>query len=62
VTHHENEELPHLDLRERLSLLPPVAMALIMGITPMLFLRASERSVETVRAIVEASQSSRSAK
>ena len=62
VTHHENEELPHLDLREQLSLLPPVVMALIMGITPMLFLRASERSVEAVRAIVEASQSSRSAK
>lgn len=62
ITKHENEELPHLSLRERISLLPPVVMALIMGITPMLFLKASERSVETVRAVIESSIASKTGK
>ena len=62
VTNHENEIMAHLSLRERLSLLPPVAMSLIMGVTPMLFLNASEKSVDSVRSIVEASQSSRVSK
>jgi NADH-quinone oxidoreductase subunit M len=61
ITKHENEELDHLSLRERYALLPPVAMAVLMGVTPMLFLRASYNSVDNVRAIVEA-QASRAAK
>lgn len=62
ITHKENAELPHLVLRERFALIPPTAMAVLMGITPMLFLRASEKSVDTVRVAVESSQSSRAAK
>ncbi|HEX4951257.1 MAG TPA: proton-conducting transporter membrane subunit, partial [Blastocatellia bacterium] len=61
ITKHENEELEHLTIRERFSLMPPVAMAVIMGVTPMLFLKASYNSVDNVRAIVE-SQASRAAK
>lgn len=62
ITKHENEELPHTSLRERLSLLPPVAMALIMGVAPMFFLRASERSVENIKNLIETSQSARAGK
>ena len=61
ITKHEIEELDHLSVRERFSLLPPVAMAILMGVTPMLFLKASFTSVDSVRAIVE-SQASRAAK
>jgi NADH-quinone oxidoreductase subunit M len=62
ITHKENAELPHLDLRERFALIPPTALAVLMGVTPMLFLRASEKSVDTVRAAVESSQASRAVK
>lgn len=62
ITHKENAELPHLTLRERMALIPPTAMAVLMGVTPMLFLRASEKSVDMVRAAVESGQSSRAVK
>ncbi len=61
ITKHENEELEHLSIRERFSLVPPVAMAVIMGVTPMFFLKASYNSVNNVSAIVE-SQAERAAK
>lgn len=62
ITHQENAELPHLSLRERLALIPPTVMAVLMGVTPMLFLRASEKSVDTVRVAVEASRTPRTTK
>jgi NADH-quinone oxidoreductase subunit M len=62
VTKPENAELKDLDLREKAALLPLVALALVMGIAPMSFLRASERSVDSVRALVEGSRILRVAK
>jgi NADH-quinone oxidoreductase subunit M len=53
VTRRENAELSDLDLREKAALLPLVAIAIVMGIAPMLFLRASEKSVNAVRQSVE---------
>ncbi|MCI0392444.1 MAG: Fe-S-binding domain-containing protein, partial [Acidobacteria bacterium] len=45
----ENAELEDLDAREKWALIPLVAMAILMGVAPMLFLRASEKSVSGVR-------------
>ncbi len=49
ITRDENAELEDLDAREKWALTPLVAMAIVMGVTPMLFLRASEKSVNSVR-------------
>jgi NADH-quinone oxidoreductase subunit M len=48
VTKQENAELKDLNLREKAALIPLVAMAVIMGIGPMLFLRASDSSVQKI--------------
>jgi NADH-quinone oxidoreductase subunit M len=54
VTKKENAELEDLDAREKWALVPLVAMAIVMGVAPMLFLRASEKTVNSVRQAVEA--------
>jgi NADH-quinone oxidoreductase subunit M len=53
VTRKENSELADLDLREKAALMPLVALAIVMGVAPMFFLRASEKSVSAVRQLVE---------
>ena len=45
----ENAELEDLNAREKWALVPLVAMAIVMGVAPMLFLRVSEKSVSDVR-------------
>jgi NADH:ubiquinone oxidoreductase subunit 4 (subunit M) len=45
VTHEENERLPDITVRERCTLWPAVAMTIVMGVAPMVFLRPMERSV-----------------
>jgi NADH:ubiquinone oxidoreductase subunit 4 (subunit M) len=45
----ENAELEDLNAREKWALVPLVAMAIVMGVAPMLFLRASEKSVNDVK-------------
>jgi NADH-quinone oxidoreductase subunit M len=50
----ENAGLEDLDLREKFALVPLVVIAIFMGIAPMLFLRATEKSVNGVRQVVEA--------
>ncbi|QQS47348.1 MAG: NADH-quinone oxidoreductase subunit M [Acidobacteriota bacterium] len=52
VTKRENAELEDMDWRERAGLIPLVAMAIIMGVLPMFFLRGSEKSVNAVREAV----------
>jgi NADH-quinone oxidoreductase subunit M len=54
ISKRENAGLDDMDLREKFALLPLVAIAIFMGIAPMLFLRATEKSVNNVREIVEA--------
>jgi NADH-quinone oxidoreductase subunit M len=49
VKNRENAELEDMDAREKLALVPLIAMAIVMGVAPMLFLRASEKSVNDVR-------------
>jgi NADH-quinone oxidoreductase subunit M len=49
ITKKENAELEDMDGREKLALVPLIAMAIVMGVAPMLFLRASEKSVNEVR-------------
>jgi NADH-quinone oxidoreductase subunit M len=49
VTKKENAELEDLEGREKVALLPLIAMAIVMGVAPMLFLRATEKSVNDVR-------------
>jgi NADH-quinone oxidoreductase subunit M len=48
----ENAELEDMDGREVAALVPLVVMAVVMGIAPMLFLRASKESVNGVREAV----------
>jgi NADH-quinone oxidoreductase subunit M len=49
VKKRENAGLEDLNAREKWALVPLVAMAIVMGVAPMLFLRASEKSVNGVR-------------
>jgi NADH-quinone oxidoreductase subunit M len=53
VTNEENSRLPDLTTRERVTLWPAVAMAIFMGVFPMVFLKPMEpavaRLVEQVR-------------
>jgi NADH-quinone oxidoreductase subunit M len=49
VTKRENAELEDMDAREKWALIPLVAMAIVMGVAPMFFLRASEKSVVGVK-------------
>jgi NADH-quinone oxidoreductase subunit M len=52
VTKKENAELKDMDPREVFALVPLVVMAIVMGIAPMTFLRASEKTVNTVKEYV----------
>ncbi|HZS03708.1 MAG TPA: NADH-quinone oxidoreductase subunit M [Blastocatellia bacterium] len=52
TTKKENQELEDMDLREKVALIPLVVMAMVMGVAPMLFLRASDKTVDGVRQIV----------
>jgi NADH-quinone oxidoreductase subunit M len=54
ITNRKNAELEDLDAREKWALVPLVVMAIVMGVAPMLFLRASEKSVNGVKQTVEA--------
>jgi len=45
VVKQENASLPDLTPRERLTLWPAVAMTIVMGVFPMIFLRPMEPSV-----------------
>ena len=53
VTNDENATLPDLSARERFTLWPAVAMTIVMGMFPMVFLKPMEpavaRLVEQVR-------------
>ncbi|MGH9935413.1 MAG: NADH-quinone oxidoreductase subunit M [Blastocatellia bacterium] len=53
ITRKENEELEDMDAREKWALVPLVAMAIVMGVAPMFFLRSSQASVDNVRKAVE---------
>ncbi len=53
VTRKENAELEDVNAREKWALVPLVAMAIVMGVAPMFFLRASQASVDNVRKAVE---------
>ena len=48
----ENARLEDMDLREKFALIPLVAMAVVMGIAPMLILRTTEKSVNLVKEAV----------
>jgi NADH-quinone oxidoreductase subunit M len=52
VTKEENKELEDLTRRERLALIPMVVLAIVLGVTPMVFLSATDRSVNQVRTFV----------
>ncbi len=52
LTNRENAELQDADPREKVALLPLVAIAIVMGIAPMFFLRSTEKSVNNVKEIV----------
>ncbi|MGH9840244.1 MAG: complex I subunit 4 family protein, partial [Blastocatellia bacterium] len=53
TTRRENAELKDMDGREVAALVPLVVMTIVMGVTPMLFLRASEKSVNAVKKAVQ---------
>ena len=48
----ENKELEDLTRRERVALIPMVVLAVVLGVTPMVFLSASDRSINLVRSAV----------
>jgi NADH-quinone oxidoreductase subunit M len=45
VTHEVNQTLPDLDTREQVALLPAAAVALVMGVAPLLWLNAIDPAV-----------------
>jgi NADH-quinone oxidoreductase subunit M len=53
ITRKENERLDDLDWREKFALAPLVVVAIVMGVAPMYFLRNTEKSVNSVREIVQ---------
>ena len=59
VTSDKNAALPDLKPRERLTLVPIIAMTILMGVLPNLFLRPMEPSVERVLALMQRSQTLR---
>src|SRR5438132_4642790 len=50
VTHAVNQELPDLDLRERITLWPTAAAALVMGVAPLVWLNAIDPAVQSALA------------
>ncbi len=57
VAKRENATLEDLDWREKFALAPLVVMAIIMGFAPMYFLRNTEKSVNSVKEIVQSKAS-----
>jgi NADH-quinone oxidoreductase subunit M len=53
ITKDENAKLEDLDGREYAGLLPLVALAVIMGVLPMLFMNQTKATVNAIRAHVE---------
>jgi NADH-quinone oxidoreductase subunit M len=53
ITKDENAKLEDLDAREYAGLLPLVALAVIMGVVPMLFMNETKATVNAIRAHVE---------
>ena len=49
ITKEENKQLGDLTRRERLALIPLVVLAIVMGVMPMAFLHATDRSINQVR-------------
>jgi NADH-quinone oxidoreductase subunit M len=56
VTNEKNAHLPDLTLRERVTLWPAVAMVIVMGVFPMVFLKPMEPAVARLVAQVRRSQ------
>ena len=50
VTHAVNQELPDLELRERIALWPTAAAALVMGVAPLVWLNAIDPAVQSALA------------
>jgi NADH-quinone oxidoreductase subunit M len=50
VTHEANKSLPDLDLRERIALVPAAALALVMGVAPLIWLNAISPAVQAALA------------
>jgi NADH-quinone oxidoreductase subunit M len=50
VTHSSNQSLPDMNLRERTALWPAAAMALVMGVAPLLWLNSIDPSVQNALA------------
>ena len=50
VTHPSNQSLPDMNLRERTALWPAAAMALVMGVAPLLWLNSIDPSVQNALA------------
>lgn len=50
VTHQVNQSLPDLDTRERLALWPAALAALVMGVAPLLWLKAIDPAVQVALA------------
>src|SRR5436190_3570229 len=50
VTHEVNQELPDLELRERIALWPTAAAALVMGVAPLVWLNAIDPAVQSALA------------
>ena len=62
VTNPKNADLPDLKPRERLVIVPILAMTVLMGVLPNLFLRPMEPSVERVLTLMQRSVTLRAAK
>ncbi len=56
VTNEKNAVLPDLKPRERLVIVPILAMTVLMGVLPNLFLRPMEPSIERVLSLMQRSQ------
>src|SRR5450432_615836 len=50
VTHEGNNSIPDLDLRERIALVPAAALALVMGVAPLIWLNAISPAVQAALA------------
>ncbi len=48
----QENTMTNMTTRERFALIPLVVMAVVMGVTPMFFLKSSQRSIEAVSAMV----------
>ena len=59
VTNAKNADLPDLKPRERLVIVPILAMTILMGVLPNLFLRPMEPSVERVLSLMQRNQTLR---